>query len=120
MSTSVHAQAEILDADAVAVLLRCDVGTVEDKTRRGVLPAVKFGRSWVYPRAALMQRLVELALERSNTDLDASECGDEPGRPHSKAARLKPMMVPVQEAHSGARLRRRAVAPALPSLPDAA
>ena len=110
---------DILDAESVATLLRCDVGTVEDKTRRGVLPAVKFGRSWVYPRAALMQRLVELALERGKsaigTDVEA-----EPSITRSKPSQLKPMMVPVEEVHSGARLRRRAAAPELPPLSEAA
>jgi excisionase family DNA binding protein len=114
------APTDILDADAVAALLRCDVGTVEEKTRRGVLPAVKFGRSWIYPRAALMQRLVELALDRSKPDHSRNNLEVEHGTGLSKPARLKPMMVPAEEVHSGARLRRRAAPPALPPLPDAA
>jgi len=111
---------DILNAKAVAALLRCDVGTVEDKTRRGVLPAVKFGRSWIYPRAALMQRLVELALERAKPDRGSCDAAADPPMPRSKSSRLKPMMVPAVETHSGARLRRRAAAPMVPSLADAA
>jgi excisionase family DNA binding protein len=54
--------AELLSKEQVAELLRCEVVTVEEKTRSGEIPAVKIGRSWVYPRAALLQRLNELAL----------------------------------------------------------
>lgn len=99
----------ILDAESVAKLLRCDVATVEEKTRRGQLPAVKFGRSWIYPRSALMQRLVQMALEHSA----ASSRGASVDAP--KASRLQPMMstAPAPSPRSAARLRRRVPPPAL-------
>jgi excisionase family DNA binding protein len=53
---------EILDDIAVADLLDCDEKTIQEKARRGELPAVKFGRSWRFPRAALLQVLNDLAL----------------------------------------------------------
>jgi excisionase family DNA binding protein len=53
---------EILNKDQVAHLLDCEPSTVEEKARNHELPAVKIGRSWLFPRQALMQRLNEMAL----------------------------------------------------------
>lgn len=55
---------EILNKDEVADLLDCEPSTVEEKARNCELPAVKIGRSWLFPRQALMQRLNEMALAR--------------------------------------------------------
>jgi len=109
---------DILNAEAVAARLRGDGGTGVDHSRPGVLPALKFGRSWIYPRAALMQRLVELALERAKPGRGSSDTATDPPVAGSKSSRLKPKMVAAAETHSGARLRRRAAAPTLPSPPD--
>jgi hypothetical protein len=54
---------EILEVDEVAALLKCDPETVESRTRCGDLPGLKFGRSWIYPKPALMSRLCDLAIE---------------------------------------------------------
>ncbi len=48
---------DILTTDEVADLLQCDVTTVEDKLRRGELPGIKPGRSWMCPRLALLDTL---------------------------------------------------------------
>jgi excisionase family DNA binding protein len=55
---------DILNKDQVAKLLDCEPSTVEEKARNHELPAVKIGRSWLFPREALMQRLNEMALAR--------------------------------------------------------
>lgn len=55
---------EILNKDEVATLLDCEPSTVEEKARNHELPAVKIGRSWLFPRQALMQRLNEMALAK--------------------------------------------------------
>jgi len=92
---------EVLEVKDVAAMLKCDDATVEERTRAGDLPGLKFGRSWIYPRAALLARLSEMA---------AAECAlrrAPRGRPLSSAAR-------VQERE---RSRRRAP-PALPPCPD--
>lgn len=52
---------QVLSVRAVARLLRCVVTTVEDHARRGELPGLKFGNGWVFPTAALMLHLNELA-----------------------------------------------------------
>ncbi|MEZ2293061.1 helix-turn-helix domain-containing protein [Variovorax sp. RCC_210] len=58
---------DILNKDQVAQLLDCEPSTVEEKARNHELPAVKIGRSWLFPRQALMQRLNEMALARPET-----------------------------------------------------
>ncbi|MNL84786.1 Helix-turn-helix domain protein [compost metagenome] len=55
----------------MADLLDCEPSTVEEKARNHELPGVKIGRSWLFPRQALMQRLNEMALAKP-----------EPTRPH--------------------------------------
>lgn len=47
----------------VAALLDCGPDTVEARARAGDLPGLQFGRGWVFPAAALAQRLNELALQ---------------------------------------------------------
>ncbi|MPS30547.1 MAG: DNA-binding protein [Alcaligenaceae bacterium] len=90
---------EILDVSDVAAMLRCDEKTVEMKTRDGDLPGLKFGRSWVYPRTALMARLSELA---------AMEC----------AQRRAPRVQAPTSAARVERRRRGRVPPALTPCPD--
>lgn len=52
---------DILTTDEVADLLQCEVTTVEEKLRQGELPGVKFGRSWMCPRLALLDTLNQQA-----------------------------------------------------------
>jgi excisionase family DNA binding protein len=53
---------DILTKDEVAAMLDCEPSTVEEKARTRELPGVKIGRSWIFPREALMKRLNEIAL----------------------------------------------------------
>lgn len=55
---------EILNKEQVANLLDCEPSTVEEKARSHELPAIKIGRSWLFPRLALIQRLNEMALAK--------------------------------------------------------
>lgn len=52
---------DVLTTDEVADLLECEPKTIEEKLRRGELPGVKFGRSWMLPRQALLETLNDLA-----------------------------------------------------------
>lgn len=54
---------DVLDENEVAEILDCEPSTVQEKARAGELPAVKFGRSWRFPRAALMEALHKKAME---------------------------------------------------------
>ncbi len=56
---------QLLAPDDAAELLGCTAESVEDLLRSGVLPGVKFGRSWRIPAAALDARLNELALQEA-------------------------------------------------------
>ncbi len=56
---------EILDDREVAAILDCDEKTVLDKARSGVLPGIKIGRSWRFPRQALLHVLNEMALKNT-------------------------------------------------------
>lgn len=54
---------DILSTQQVAELLECERGQVMELARARKLPGVKLGRSWIFPREALLQRLNELALQ---------------------------------------------------------
>ncbi len=53
---------DILTVEQVAGLLDCEPGTVQNKARDNELPAIKFGRSWVFPKSALLEVLHTKAL----------------------------------------------------------
>jgi excisionase family DNA binding protein len=61
-SKGVNIVNEVLDDCEVAAILDCDEKTVQEQARLGKLPAVKFGRSWRFPRLALLQVLNDMAL----------------------------------------------------------
>ena len=52
---------DILRKEQVAELLDCTPATAEEMARNGQLPATKIGRSWLFPREALLKRLNEMA-----------------------------------------------------------
>ena len=76
---------DILNKTEVAALLDCEESTVEEKARTRELPGVKIGRSWIFPREALLQRLNALALE--HVDKPAARAVLEPPKPARKRAR---------------------------------
>lgn len=61
---------DILTETEVAELLDCEPSTVQSKARAGELPGVKIGRSWRFPRAALLDALNRQA--QANTAAKAS------------------------------------------------
>jgi hypothetical protein len=90
----------VLDVSAVAALLRCAETTVEDRARRGELPGLKIGESWVFPAGALTQRLDELALEQA---AERRKPAPKPTAvlhqvPASKRARRSPPVLPPAAA----------------------
>jgi excisionase family DNA binding protein len=62
LNTDAPASASILTREQVAALLDCEPHTVDVAARRGDLPGVKYGRSWVFPRVALLEFLNHRAL----------------------------------------------------------
>lgn len=53
---------DVLDEVEAAALLDCEPSTVQEGARRGDLPGVKFGRSWRFPRSALLEALHQKAM----------------------------------------------------------
>lgn len=53
--------ADTINAQQCAELLQCNSETVEELTRKGELPAVKFGRGWIYVKSDLLAYLAEKA-----------------------------------------------------------
>lgn len=56
---------DVVTAEDLAEILGCTLQVVNEKAAAGDLPGVKYGRSWVFTRQALMQRLAEKALEEA-------------------------------------------------------
>lgn len=62
-TTAQPADAEILNTDELARLLGCDKETAAKRIIAGDLPGSKFGRDWIIPRRALIERINEMAME---------------------------------------------------------
>jgi len=71
---------DILTETEVAALLDCEPSTAQALAREGKVPAIKAGRSWRFPRAALIEALNEQA--RANMARKA---------PAPKAVKVKPV-----------------------------
>lgn len=52
---------DTIDSEECAALLRCTSDQVEELARAGEIPALKFGRSWLFVRADLLAYLAEKA-----------------------------------------------------------
>jgi excisionase family DNA binding protein len=57
-----NVEKDVLTEQEVAHILDCEPSTIQEKARRGELPGIKVGRSWRFPRIALLQALNEKAL----------------------------------------------------------
>lgn len=62
---SAPASRDVIDATECAALLRCNTETVEELTRNGELPGLKFGRRWIFVRGDLLVFLAEKAREEA-------------------------------------------------------
>lgn len=85
---------DVLDETEVAAILDCDPRTVQEKARLGELPAVKFGRSWRFPRDALLQSLNALALANKPKRSEPAAVGVAPAKPRSRRRPL-PALIPT-------------------------
>lgn len=75
---------DILTEKEVADLLSCEPETVQARARSAELPGLKFGKSWVFPRSALLHRLHNQALARE---------ADKPEPKAVKVATVRPQLV---------------------------
>lgn len=97
---------EVLTVAQVAELLDCSADTIEQRTRDRQLPGLQYGRSWVYPREALLDVLRQQALAHVRPAAPA------PASP-PPAPKVLPI-VPRPPQRGGHRQRGRTPAP----LPD--
>lgn len=56
---------EILTESEVAAMLACEPSTVLELARQKKLPGVQFGRSWRFPRVALMEVVNRMAMQNT-------------------------------------------------------
>jgi hypothetical protein len=62
---------EIIDIAGCAQLLCCDSqNTIANLARRGRLPGLKFGRSWVFLRSQVLETFREMALQEAKERRD--------------------------------------------------
>jgi excisionase family DNA binding protein len=84
---------ETIGSEECAELLRCTSDQVEELARAGEIPALKFGRSWLFVRADL---LVYLA-EKARAEAQARRAKRQPNAPTPvvKPRRQIPPVLPV-------------------------
>lgn len=56
---------ETIDSDGCGLLLHCDHKTVDELARRGTLPAIKFGKSWIFIRAQVVETVAQMASKQA-------------------------------------------------------
>lgn len=115
MQTTAHpADAEILNTDELARLLGCDKETAAKRIIAGDLPGSKFGRDWIIPRRALIERINEMAMEDAAARRAALEDERRTAAGRGQRATTEPSpILPTNEAASPRRGQRR-VPPRLP------
>lgn len=93
--------AETINAEQCAELLHCTEQRIEELTRSGELPGMKFGRGWIYVKADLLAYIAERArkeAEERRQDLNARKSvprPDVPLRPRRQTPPPLPVPVPV-------------------------
>ena len=98
---------DVLTVDQLAQLLDCTAETIEERTRARDLPGVKYGRSWVYPRDAVLEVLRRQALAHVRPVAD----GGDSGAPTLAAARPAGAALRVVTKQAAPRPSRRNPAP---------
>ena len=100
---------ETINAEQCAELLYCTEQRVEELTRTGELPGVKFGRSWIYVKADLLAYIADRArkeAEERRQDLNARKLVprlDTPIRPRRQTPPPLPVPVPATAFARGPR-----------------
>lgn len=66
---------ETINAEQCAELLYCTEQRIEELTRTGELPGMKFGRSWMYVKADLLAYIADRARKEAE-ERRQGECQD--------------------------------------------
>lgn len=118
-TTTQPADAEILNTEELARLLECDEETVAKRIIDGDLPGTKFGRGWVIPRQALLQRINEMAMQDAAARRAELIARREQAAQRGKPAMAPPPMLPTTASPAPKRGQRR-TPPPLPAVPAGA
>lgn len=109
------ADAEILNTDDLAKLLDCDKETAARRIISGDLPGTKFGRDWIIPRQALIERINEKARQEAAERRAAIEAERDQAQLRGRAVAEPSPLLPTSEQTPKRGQRRKP--PTLPSLP---
>ena len=108
----------ILDTEECAALLRCSTDHLEHLAATAVLPAYKFGRSWVFHRDLLISAVGELCAARylarkSDPECESADLGVVPGeaRPTCTERPSSPPVIEPKKARPRGRPRVKVVIP---------
>jgi len=77
---------DILTDTEVAEMLDCETSTAQAMARDGKVPAIKAGRSWRFPRAALIEALNDQARKNMQRPTEA---------PKAVKVKVRPVLVDV-------------------------
>lgn len=106
LSTLVDASIDpaILGIEELAKLLRCKEEMASTLLAQGVLPGLRFGRSWIVPRQSLLVRLNKLALDQAEDRAAKLKPSTSPEPSNAPASPLAVVEKPLpQQAGRGAR-----------------
>lgn len=106
---------EIYTAQQLAELLGCDKETAEARIRQGDLPGVKFGKGWIVPRQAFIERVNEMAKEEAAARRTQLQSDQATAARRGKALFTQSPLLPRSTPRLSSRKRR--VPPELPALP---
>lgn len=102
--TDVPVDPEILGIEELAMRLRCKEEMASTLLAQGVLPGLKFGRSWIVPRHSLLLRLNKLALDQAEERAAKLKPSTSPEPSNAPASALAVVARPEpQQAGRGAR-----------------
>jgi len=88
---------DILTEEQVAELLDCAPATVQEKARNGELPALKIGRSWRFPKAALLDALDALArANRAPAKVKSTHIAVPPAPTSRRSRRVLPKLIEMR------------------------
>lgn len=71
---------ETIDVKECAALLMCSEETVEELTRTGEIPGMKYGRGWLYVRADLLAYVAQRAREEAEERRSNLQGRRQPGK----------------------------------------
>ncbi len=119
-TTARPADAEILNTEELAKLLDYDKETAAKRIIAGDLPGSKFGRDWIIPRKALIDRINEMAVQDAAARKAALEADRDNALARGQASTATPSPALPTAVKNPPRKGQRRVPPTLPLPPQAA